>query len=427
MPITWTDTRSGDPIHLSLAAGTLTLSLAGHTNLSFDGEGRLVGAWFDGITSRRTLDNRVQMKWVADRRAGVRSRKMLDDDEGSAVIIRAYETAETVHTALHKGQIDTSELSTNLIAEIDGWLTRLGDWPWPRLEAERERFAQVYKPISILPPDQYLALVLQATEGCSYNECSFCTFYRDRPFRIQSLANFATHIDAVRDFFGRGEQVRKTLFLADANAVIIPQARLLPLLDMANDTFPILPINLSAHEQQVWRADHPWHLNGIYAFVSAPDALRKHADDFAAMRASNVRRLYVGLESGHDPLRRFLRKEGTAADVLTAVRAIKAGGVDVGLICMVGVGGEQFRKAHLRDTVALLQQMPLDAHDLIYLSPFVASDDSPYVQDAVDADITALSAAELRAEEVRFQHALRPWARELGVRISRYDIREFIY
>ena len=36
-----------------------------------------------------------------------------------------------------------------------------------RLEQDRETFNIIYKPVSILPPDQYLALVLQATEGCS--------------------------------------------------------------------------------------------------------------------------------------------------------------------------------------------------------------------------------------------------------------------
>jgi radical SAM superfamily enzyme YgiQ (UPF0313 family) len=66
------------------------------------------------------------------------------------------------------------------------WLSHIAGWNWDRLEGEAGPFRNsIYKPVSILPPDQYLALVVQATEGCSYNECSFCTFYRDRPFRIK--------------------------------------------------------------------------------------------------------------------------------------------------------------------------------------------------------------------------------------------------
>ena len=51
------------------------------------------------------------------------------------------------------------------------------------------RFHQIYKPISILPPDQYQALVLQATEGCSFNTCTFCALYRDRRFHIKKPQN----------------------------------------------------------------------------------------------------------------------------------------------------------------------------------------------------------------------------------------------
>lgn len=427
MAITWTNRKNNDPIYLSLTAGTLTLSLAGHTNLSFDGEGRLVGAWFDGVTYRRGLDNRVLMKWVEDRKTGIRQRRFLDTEERRALLERSYAVPAMVQQGIREGTVDPGETPPETVAAINDWLTRVTSWSWPRLEGERERFARVYKPISILPPDQYLALVIQATEGCSYNECSFCTFYRDRPFRIHTPADFGEHITAVKEFLGQGVRVRKTLFLADANAVIIPQNRLLPLLDRVNQAFPILPINADAAEQAAWRAEHPWSFNGVYAFISAPDALRKDAADFAAMRARNVRRLYVGLETGHDPLRRFLRKQGTAGDALAAVRAIKGGGVEVGLIFMVGVGGEAYREAHFRDTVALLKEMPLGDDDLIYVSPFVASDDSPYVADAAHAGIAPLDDEALDAERQRFIQALRPWARERGVRVSHYDIREFLY
>lgn len=427
MAITWTDRSTGEPIHLSPAAGTLTLSFGGTSNLSFDGEGRLVGAWFDGLTYRRALDNRVQLKWSDPVQPGQRRRRLLGVDERKALLARSYTAANRVAQGLQQGSVDVGGTEPALVEAVAGWLTSIGGWTWERLEDEATRFASVYKPISILPPDQYLGLVLQATEGCSYNECTFCTFYRDRPFRIKREEEFRQHASAVQDFFGRGRSLRKRLFLADANAVIIPQQRLDPLLAIANEAFPILPLAASPGEQRAWQRAHPWHLDGIYAFISAPDALNKHADDFAAMRAQNVRRLYVGLESGHDPLRLFLRKEGSGADVLHAVEKMKEGGLSVGLIFMVGVGGERYRQAHFEDTIALLQRLPLDDDDLIYVSPFVASDDSPYVQEMDASAIKPLDEAEIMAEEGRFKAALTPWARSRGVRISRYDIREFLY
>ena len=66
--------------------------------------------------------------------------------------------------------------------------------------------------IPILPPDQYLALVVQATEGCSWNKCTFCAFYKDRPFHIkheaelrsqsQGLATYEAQFDHLAELNG---------------------------------------------------------------------------------------------------------------------------------------------------------------------------------------------------------------------------------
>ena len=48
-------------------------------------------------------------------------------------------------------------------------------------------------PVGILPPDQYLALVLQATEGCSFNTCTFCDLYQ-HPYRVKTADEFRAHV-----------------------------------------------------------------------------------------------------------------------------------------------------------------------------------------------------------------------------------------
>ena len=51
------------------------------------------------------------------------------------------------------------------------------------LRDDAARFLAASGPVGILPPDQYLALVVRVTEGCSWNACTFCSLYRDVPFR----------------------------------------------------------------------------------------------------------------------------------------------------------------------------------------------------------------------------------------------------
>ncbi len=381
-----------------------------------------MGAWFNGLTFRRALDNRILAKWSESPTPGHRHRRFLATAGRQRVIERAYAYARRVHMGIEKGHLSFGDTPRSVIEQVDAWLTRIRSWTWARLEAERDRFYRLYKPIPILPPDQYLALVLQATEGCSYNRCTFCTFYRDRAFRVKSVQSFREHVEGVKTFFGSGLSVRRTIFLADANAVMIPQDRLMAFLQVVNDAFPVgIPNTPRGRRRESGK------FLGIYAFLSAPDALRKRPEDFAAMRALHMRRVYVGLETGHDPLRSFLLKEGTSQDVLRAVRTIKAGGVQVGIIFMVGIGGERFRESHFRDTAALIQSMPLGRGDIVYISPFVADANAPYVYDAAEAGILPLTPEEIRQEVHRFRAALLPWARERDVRLSHYDIREFIY
>ena len=77
------------------------------------------------------------------------------------------------------------------------------------------------------------------------------------------------------------------------------------------------------------------------------------------MAELGLKRVYIGLESGHDPLLEFVRKPGHAQDAIETVQTIKAAGINVGLIVMIGLGGDRFAAGHVADTIAVLNQMPL--------------------------------------------------------------------
>jgi len=49
------------------------------------------------------------------------------------------------------------------------------------------------------PPSEADSLILQATIGCSYNRCTFCTLYRDVPFQAKDAVELERHLERSAD------------------------------------------------------------------------------------------------------------------------------------------------------------------------------------------------------------------------------------
>ena len=168
-------------------------------------------------------------------------------------------------------------------------------------------------------------------------------------------------------------------------------------------------------------------LGGIYAFLDGFSGEKKSVDDFRALRSAGLERVYVGLESGNADLLRFLRKPGAPDDAIHAVQAMKAAGVAVGVIVLLGAGGREYAEAHVKDTISTLNAMPLDMNDIVYFSELVVSDGLEYARDAFQAGLQPMTADERVAQEDMIRDGLR-FDEARGVpHMSRYDIREFVY
>ena len=355
--------------------------------LSFDREGRLYTFYDDGVLYKRALDSTLH--WRRRAPGGPRERGVLAPEEARTVFARVHEHARRAAELLDPA------CAARVTEEILPWTPE-------RLAAERERFSAVYRPIAILPPDQYFAVVVQATEGCTWNKCTFCSFYQGRPFHAKTPEQLRAHAEAVRDFLGRQLLLRRGVFLADGNALALSRSRLLPIFEAVREVFPGRP---------------------IFGFVDLYSGERHDPADWGELHALGLERVYVGMETGLDELLAFLNKPGSADELVAFVRELKAAGVGVGLIVMVGVGGRGYREAHARATLATLARMPLDRSDLVYLSPFVEHPDSVYARERAAAGLEPMSWDEIEAETARLAEAVR----RLGVRAARYDIREFIY
>lgn len=389
------------------------------SSFTFDYEGRFLGAYLDGRNYRRSLANRVLEKANGDIPGlASRVRRYLTPQDVQLLEIRAYEFARAISAKLPPADSG---------ADIRDALTRVNRYSYRRLESERAVYDRIYKPVTILPPDQYLSLYLQATEGCSFNACSFCGFYRDRQFRVKSIAEFRQHILDARGLFGGGLSLRHSIFLGDANALMIPRRTLVPMFDEIARQFEFLPHELDEKAQGEWKDAHPIYFNGIYSFIDAFSTRRKAAAEFRELAQRGLRRVYLGLESGDAQVLKFMGKPHTIADIEKLVDHLKNAQVSVGLIVLVGAGGDLFAEAHTRATVDLINALPLDESDLIYFSELIDYPGSSYSQLTQKAGIRTLALGEIEHQIAEMRAGFVFHDPSHPPKISYYDIREFVY
>jgi radical SAM superfamily enzyme YgiQ (UPF0313 family) len=372
---------------------TLTFG-AGKTYATFDRTGRLLFFTEQGRAVRRGLDNRMV---ESIERAEGRSYRDLNDQE-------KYDFVEAIRVAINGYLLANSFVES----EVSAKLRQIVAWTPERLANDEHEFREVYQPISILPPDHYRSLVIQVAEGCSYNRCTFCDFYRDRPFHIKSDAQMKGHLQGLLSFFGERMDDRAGIFLGDGNALVIPTERLLEIIQFIQQMLP------SALFQK-----------GMATFMDTFSLERKSLTELQTLRAAGLQSVYVGFETGDDQLRDFLQKQGTTEEAINAMTVLKRAGYQLAVIVLVGAGGEEFAESHVVETLAALQKLPLTSGDMIYLSPFVEPEHTNYQQIIRNAGYHALSADDLRThyellrQELRRMHPL--------VKVSMYSILQHLY
>ena len=88
------------------------------------------------------------------------------------------------------------------------------------------------------PPSEAHSYILQATIGCSWNNCTYCDMYRDKPtFRVRDLSESLEDIVLARQAFG--DRVEK-MFVADGDALILDMDHWRAILEDAKHAFPLL-------------------------------------------------------------------------------------------------------------------------------------------------------------------------------------------
>jgi radical SAM superfamily enzyme YgiQ (UPF0313 family) len=193
-----------------------------------------------------------------------------------------------------------------------------------------------YEGYCIRPPSEADSILLQVTLGCSHNQCTFCGTYRDKRFQIKDDDIILSDIRYAARHMSREDR----LFLMDGDALIIPQERLLWILEQIRKLLP-----------QVKRV-------GTYANVKSIKL--KSQAELEQLRRINLSIVHYGVETGDDEIRDAIQKGSPAAACIEAGRRVKAAGIQVWATVLLGIGGREASLRHARATGELLSAMDPD-------------------------------------------------------------------
>ena len=185
----------------------------------------------------------------------------------------------------------------------------------------------------IRPPSEADSIILQVTVGCSHNRCSFCLTYKGESFRLKDGAT----ITADLEFAARHCRRQRRIFLADGDVLILPQARLVALF-------------------QEIRAKLP-RVNRISLYAGAKAVRSKTETQLRELADLGLNRVYLGLESGHDPTLTAIHKGSSAAQMIAAGQMVRRAGLFLSVTALLGIGGRENSAAHAIATGRVLAAM----------------------------------------------------------------------
>ncbi len=194
--------------------------------------------------------------------------------------------------------------------------------------------APVYDMPLYRPPSEGPNLIVQATYGCSFNECSFCSMYKTKSYRARPLEDIFADIEA----FGREWPEAHRVFIADGDALVLPMDDLKRILDKLAATFPAL--------QRVSCYATPYNL------------IKKSPQDLADLKVRKLTLVYVGIESGAPEILKRITKGAAPRTISAALDKAANAGIKVSATVILGLGGAKLWREHIDGTVDLINKTP---------------------------------------------------------------------
>ncbi|OED49363.1 hypothetical protein ACH42_01895 [Endozoicomonas sp. (ex Bugula neritina AB1)] len=313
MTVTVRSLTSGCKIEDESRAVSFRLNAAGHWSTFRSG----------GNFYRRCVDGRIVRGAAAE---------SLDAQQTSNIYQQAYQSLQALNT--------DEPLVQKSCEYSPEYYLRLG----------QQYFNVYHEPVSILPPDRYADLVVQPAKGCPNRQCSFCIFYKDKPYSVLNKEQLQQHLTGLKTLFAEAVLNRQGVFLGSANSMALSQRRLRESLQMIQQSFGSFK-------------------RGVATFADPDFSAKRTAADWQELYDLGLRHVVIGLETGWGVLRAKLGKSDQLDKVEAMIAATRFANISVGLTLLTGITEINEQQENAQITLQFLQRQLLDRRDMIYLSP----------------------------------------------------------
>ncbi len=231
------------------------------------------------------------------------------------------------------------------------------------------------------------SLLLRVVRNCPWNRCLFCSTYKKEKFGYRSIEQIKEDVSVAKalydeiksaswkfglagmvtnelvkaivygnpEIYGNGEGLPlqnllnmanwiasggRTVFLQDADALIMRTPELVEVIEYVKKTFPTV--------------------ERITSYARAKTCNKKPLEDLQRLYQAGLSRLHVGLESGNDEVLSFMQKGVTREEHIAGGKKVVASGISLSEYYMPGLGGRNWSKAHAIDSARALSEINAD-------------------------------------------------------------------
>jgi radical SAM superfamily enzyme YgiQ (UPF0313 family) len=182
------------------------------------------------------------------------------------------------------------------------------------------------------PPSEAESLILPVTNGCSWNQCTYCEMYTapQKKFALRDEKETLEAIHRCGELYGSRLQ---RVFLGDGDAMVLSTRRLMTVLEAIHTHLP--------------------GVRRISSYCLPRNVRNKSVADLTELRAAGLSLAYVGAESGDDAVLQNVHKGETFESTRDALDKLGAAGITRSVMLLNGLGGQALSRQHAENSARL--------------------------------------------------------------------------